>query len=194
MLFSQPHAQTKQTDPTTNNTTTLPNQDHKSPILQPEVTMEWAKYLTKGADVKPNTTSITGDDCDPDNTQHDKIIIDIQDNGVACKAALEKHLQKSEQEWGMFLEICLKFQLRQQNKPTAGLKNLESNLLRILKIEQVMKEEVVLVSIIEGSLYYMRAVLVNSEAFIGYPMEMLEGVISRIAVVMLDIKKTYLEE
>lgn len=127
--------------------------------------------------------------------EREDIVVDIKDttDGAACKATLEKHLKGSEQEWVMLLEICLKFQLR-QNTPTSGLKNLETNLLRILNTEEVVMEDSVLVSILEGSLYYMRAVLVNSESFIGYPMEMLEGVISRIAVVMLDIKKKYLEE
>lgn len=121
------------------------------------------------------------------------VVMNMKDNGAACKATLEKHLKDSEEEWGMLLEVCLKFQLKNQ-KPTAGLKNLQTNLLRILEQQKVSRQEEVLVSVVEGSLYYMRAVLVNSESFIGYPMEMLEEVISRITVVLLDLKKCYLEE
>jgi hypothetical protein len=87
--------------------------------------------------------------------------------------------------------VCMKFQLK-QNNPTAGLKNLQTNLLRILEKENVLKEESAVVSVLEGSLYYLRAVLVNSEAFIGYPMEMLEEVISRVAVALVEMKTTYL--
>ena len=126
-----------------------------------------------------------------EENQDNQIVIDIQDNGVACKAALENHLRVSEQEWCMLLEVCMKFQLK-QNNPTAGLKNLQTNLLRILEKENVLKEESVVVSVLEGSLYYLRAVLVNSEAFIGYPMEMLEEVISRVAVALVEMKTTYL--
>lgn len=126
-----------------------------------------------------------------EENQDNQIVIDIQDNGVACKAALENHLRVSEQEWCMLLEVCMKFQLK-QNNPAAGLKNLQTNLLRILEKENVLKEESVVVSVLEGSLYYLRAVLVNSEAFIGYPMEMLEEVISRVAVTLVEMKTTYL--
>jgi hypothetical protein len=145
--------------------------------------MEWAEYLVKGVSISTTFKS----------EENHEIVIDIQDNGAACKAALEKHLKDSEQEWSMLLEVCLKFQLR-NNKRTAGLKNLQTNLVRLLEKQQVERAEAVMVSILEGSLYYMRAVLVNSETFIGYPIEMLEEVISRIAVVLLEMKKGYLEE
>jgi hypothetical protein len=143
--------------------------------------MQWPEYLAKGTN--PSTSSSEG--------ERQQIVIDITDDGAACKAALENYIKSSEQEWCMLLEACLKFQLR-QNKPTAGLKNLQTNLARILKTENVAKDDTTLVSILEGSLYYMRAVLVNSEAFIGYPIEMLEAVISRIAVTLLEIKNAYM--
>lgn len=127
----------------------------------------------------------------PDDNASQQIVIEIKDNGAACKAALENHIKGSEQEWCMLLEVCLKFQLRQTN-PTAGLKNLEINLTRILEKERVLREESAVVSVLEGSLYYMRAVLVNDEKFVGYPIEMLEQVISRVTVTLLDMKSKYL--
>lgn len=144
--------------------------------------MQWAEYLTKGVTTPKNIIS---------EESSQQIIINIEDNGAACKAALETHLKASEQEWSMLLEVCLKFQLRQKSE-TAGLNNLQTNLTRILEKEHVLKDESVIVSLLEGSLYYLRAVLVNSESFIGYPMEMLEGAISRMATTLLKMKSSYL--
>mmetsp|Transcript_8437 Transcript_8437/g.14320 ORF Transcript_8437/g.14320 Transcript_8437/m.14320 type:complete len:148 (+) Transcript_8437:214-657(+) len=146
--------------------------------------MQWAEYLIKGVNIPETTTNVI-------NESSQQIVINIEDNGAACKAAMETHLKTSEQEWSMLLEVCLKFQLRQKS-PTAGLNNLQTNLSRILEKENVLRDESVIVSLLEGSLYYLRAVLVNSEAFIGYPMEMLESAISRMATTLLEMKSKYL--
>ena len=139
--------------------------------------------------VNEETITITSKD-----NQQQHLVIDISDDEAKTyDITIETYLKNSKQEWLMFLEICLKYQLK-QNKPGSGLNNLKKNLLRLMTKEDVIKEEMTLMLLIKSSLYYMRYILIHYETFIGYPIEMFDNVISHIGLVMIDMKENYMND
>jgi hypothetical protein len=102
-------------------------------------------------------------------------------------------LDQSRDEWMMTLEGFIKFQLRRQGHPSAGVGPLKKNLLKIFAERNIPKQVETIDCLHHNSTEYLRHIMSTTEEYVTIHETVREQVIENAKVVFNEMKITYLE-